>query len=101
RHTRFSRDWSSDVCSSDLPCAPTLKYPLRKHSTVPTPTSMSGRLQRRVLMSEPGPVMAPCTKPDIASTAEYPESWKMMAQATIEIGRASCRGRVEVAGGAG
>src|SRR5690606_37721487 len=22
RHTRFSRDWSSDVCSSDLPCAP-------------------------------------------------------------------------------
>src|SRR6266511_2380582 len=20
RHTRFSRDWSSDVCSSDLPC---------------------------------------------------------------------------------
>src|SRR5690606_41083851 len=23
RHTRFSRDWSSDVCSSDLPAAPT------------------------------------------------------------------------------
>src|SRR5690606_39811603 len=22
RHTRFSRDWSSDVCSSDLPLAP-------------------------------------------------------------------------------
>src|SRR5690606_39777665 len=22
RHTRFSRDWSSDVCSSDLPPAP-------------------------------------------------------------------------------
>src|SRR5690606_1645527 len=21
RHTRFSRDWSSDVCSSDLPCS--------------------------------------------------------------------------------
>src|SRR5690606_39781159 len=21
RHTRFSRDWSSDVCSSDLSCA--------------------------------------------------------------------------------
>src|SRR5690606_29906736 len=21
RHTRFSRDWNSDVCSSDLPCA--------------------------------------------------------------------------------
>src|SRR5690606_40112881 len=23
RHTRFSRDWSSDVCSSDLPRRPT------------------------------------------------------------------------------
>src|SRR5690606_39968112 len=22
RHTRFSRDWSSDVCSSDLSCLP-------------------------------------------------------------------------------
>src|SRR5690606_40305338 len=22
RHTRFSRDWSSDVCSSDLPIGP-------------------------------------------------------------------------------
>src|SRR5690606_40325027 len=25
RHTRFSRDWSSDVCSSDLPTLPTSK----------------------------------------------------------------------------
>src|SRR5690606_41627428 len=24
RHTRFSRDWSSDVCSSDLPAVPEL-----------------------------------------------------------------------------
>src|SRR5690606_40541089 len=24
RHTRFSRDWSSDVCSSDLACAKAL-----------------------------------------------------------------------------
>src|SRR5690606_18252169 len=26
RHTRFSRDWSSDVCSSDLDAARTLQY---------------------------------------------------------------------------
>src|SRR6266511_4572488 len=25
RHTRFSRDWSSDVCSSDLPALPFIK----------------------------------------------------------------------------
>src|SRR5690606_39459017 len=27
RHTRFSRDWSSDVCSSDLPAAYTATFP--------------------------------------------------------------------------
>src|SRR5690606_12612382 len=30
RHTRFSRDWSSDVCSSDLPAAPA--RPRRHHA---------------------------------------------------------------------
>src|SRR5207302_2532525 len=30
RHTRFSRDWSSDVCSSDLPCS---------HATAGAPSS--------------------------------------------------------------
>src|SRR5690606_39613196 len=27
RHTRFSRDWSSDVCSSDLISATTVRFP--------------------------------------------------------------------------
>src|SRR5439155_15013079 len=27
RHTRWPRDWSSDVCSSDLPLGPALKDP--------------------------------------------------------------------------
>src|SRR5690606_41209980 len=27
RHTRFSRDWSSDVCSSDLICIRRLRHP--------------------------------------------------------------------------
>src|SRR5690606_40849795 len=26
RHTRFSRDWSSDVCSSDLAAPPSARY---------------------------------------------------------------------------
>src|SRR5436309_3672145 len=28
RHTRFSRDWSSDVCSSDLSPAPIRRHPV-------------------------------------------------------------------------
>src|SRR5690606_39645690 len=31
RHTRFSRDWSSDVCSSDLTC-PTAHHRRRQES---------------------------------------------------------------------
>src|SRR5690606_41181872 len=33
RHTRFSRDWSSDVCSSDLPCSAT--GTIRRHPDLP------------------------------------------------------------------
>src|SRR5690606_40120582 len=29
RHTRFSRDWSSDVCSSDLKLGLNIRYPIR------------------------------------------------------------------------
>src|SRR6185312_646690 len=54
-----------------------------KLSTTPTPTMASGMAQRTVLISAPGPVMAPWTKPDIASLAEYPESWKTMVLSTI------------------
>src|SRR5690606_40957856 len=35
RHTRFSRDWSSDVCSSDLLATP---------ARVPAPSSLSGHV---------------------------------------------------------
>src|SRR5687768_18229510 len=31
RHTRCSRDWSSDVCSSDLPCGSPLALELLQH----------------------------------------------------------------------
>src|SRR5690606_40210917 len=37
RHTRFSRDWSSDVCSSDL-------------SSRPSPSYLNGIMMRDVLM---------------------------------------------------
>src|SRR2546422_11776501 len=37
RHTRCSRDWSSDVCSSDLPPQPLLEAP-------PMPDSIQDRL---------------------------------------------------------
>src|SRR5690606_41056248 len=50
RHTRFSRDWSSDVCSFDLRTAvvqagvvlETLQYPLEQHRLI-FPLDLGGR----------------------------------------------------------
>src|SRR5207302_7776986 len=50
RHTRFSRDWSSDVCSSDLPDErlPLLENPWHaKENTVCNPPRLARWLGRR------------------------------------------------------
>src|SRR5436305_12614264 len=67
RHTRCGRDWSSDVCSSDLGDLPL--YPLRqRHAT--GPADLTGQHDQGGVEDEAGG----------------------------EIGRASCRERVEIAG---
>src|SRR5207302_8311123 len=80
RHTRFSRDWSSDVCSSDL-CACAASTPRRSFPQTPPP---------------PQPVSHFPSWPvgDTRATFRY------VARRAAEIGRASCRERVESAGGA-
>src|SRR5690606_40406093 len=40
RHTRFSRDWSSDVCSSDL------NIPRRQHAARQQPAAAAGSKNR-------------------------------------------------------
>src|SRR5207237_5435753 len=84
RHTRFKCDWSSDVCSSDLGllftgdgCVLT-----NRHVTRAGPA----RALRVVLPGGDG------VRAEIAGTD---------ARTDLEIGRASCRERVEVEGGGG
>src|SRR5690606_40346072 len=67
RHTRFSRDWSSDVCSSDL------KSSMRRNSGPGAPGSASARTRERI-PSQPT---------------------RKSARSSLQIGRASCRERVE------
>src|SRR5206468_4737084 len=77
RHTRSDRDWSSDVCSSDLERrAQTL---LRGEDREATKVSTSAHDRESDLVS--GPLEAG------------------RRGAHLEIGRASCRERVEIAGG--
>src|SRR5699024_11338641 len=84
RHTRSKRDWSSDVCSSDLraTAAPRPLEPAQPRSPGPPEPA-----QPRT----PGPPepAQPCT-PGQRGKAEAPAY-------RAEIGRASCRERAEIA----
>src|SRR2546430_2919960 len=82
RHTRFDCDWSSDVCSSDL------DSPYRNKNAI-TPTKGGNTAGKA--MSEPRVL-----RPGNSSHSNRNASGTPIAaaSATLEIGRASCRGRV-------
>src|SRR5207249_5042337 len=94
RHTRSKRDWSSDVCSSDL----SLQYQ-------PHASAVAARLAQLLLRR--GKATEAITQ---AEAALQVDPYSLMAVMTVsrayrrvgrEIGRASCRERVESAVGAG
>src|SRR5690606_39768552 len=93
RHTRFSRDWSSDVCSSDLN-ADLAGFPLHdlalpRKLIQSLAIFLQRRVHRRHLL-------------DLAGKARkhlFPIARRQLRYG-LEIGRASCRERVLVAGGA-
>src|SRR5438067_6926019 len=80
RHTRSKRDWSSDVCSSDLiPVGRTMSFlsaSLPGKSAHVLPLARLGRIdaERKLMV--------------------LPTGIKRLALAAAEIGRASCRERV-------
>src|SRR5690606_40927905 len=86
RHTRFSRDWSSDVCSSDL----------KGHRSLLALTCRRGPDRAR-----PPPTTRPAAVP--ASTAHSTPGRRSTAYllGPPQIGRASCRERVTHSVGAG
>src|SRR5690606_16356272 len=97
RHTRFSRDWSSDVCSSDLAGDGDGKTLLaRGGDREPYPgdqdTGDRGRFPR------PQPHDRGCTHARTVRPAAHKVSLRSRSSET-EIGRASCRERVEKEGG--
>src|SRR5690606_40248388 len=81
RHTRFSRDWSSDVCSSDLASSSTRAVPVSERAFTTSTSSPRSRKRPRV------PWFATCR-----SLCQWIQASK--------IGRASCRERVKVSVGA-
>src|SRR5207245_3402342 len=99
--TRCYRDWSSDVCSSDLAMA---------HPSTPART-IAARLFRAAVLSVASLLLSTCARDVTAPPAptelaflQQPENLLAGHQfsQTVkvrEIGRASCRERVWVAGG--
>src|SRR5690606_39734145 len=88
RHTRFSRDWSSDVCSSDLG-APLRHFP----SLAALLTAVAADGFRRLVAEIDGHL----ARAEAAAAAEG----RRLDPRTRQIGRASCRERGESKGDAG
>src|SRR3989440_5335835 len=79
RHTRSDRDWSSDVCSSDLAAA---YYAGHRDASVRIVDSIE---------QLGGQVAAVYPEKNVYDVAGHP---KILGRDLVEIGRASCRERV-------
>src|SRR5690606_39807459 len=86
RHTRFSRDWSSDVCSSDLVVLD-LKEPVQPKSFLLPPNEQYGH--RLVIDLEP--VRSNAAVKRTTAPAAPPSGRDLVV---VKIGRASRRERV-------
>src|SRR5690606_41046703 len=84
RHTRFSRDWSSDVCSSDL---------VRRQVPVGDTVTVAELAQRMAVKATE--VIKALMSLGVMATINQSID---QDTAVLEIGRASCRERVEAAG---
>src|SRR5436189_2596796 len=98
RHTRYIGDWSSDVCSSDLRARPRVRAAGRRQDL----RRQGGRLQVR--LAPPSPVSwgrpprscGGCSRGRLRLCSALDVSHQNLF---FEIGRASCRERVEMSGG--
>src|SRR5690606_39354606 len=96
RHTRFSRDWSSDVCSSDLVWKEgnIMRNAIKKIALTVTAVAAIGGLAACGDSSELGNP----SNTDSPTTQLNPDDPLTQEQLEQKIGRASCRERGESAG---
>src|SRR5204862_6031103 len=93
RHTRSLRDWSSDVCSSDL----NQFYLIAKSAGLDyrrVLDAMKRNYPRARSIPTPGLAAGPCLFKDTMQLAAFAQNQFSLGNA--EIGRASCRERVWV-----
>src|SRR5690606_40409961 len=94
RHTRFSRDWSSDVCSSDLSTEAVFTLSDTEETRTVYPFAFRLSLRYKLLDS-----VLVCTYEVTSKHTNDPLFFSIGGHPAFEIGRASCRERVWVMGG--
>src|SRR5690606_40347670 len=94
RHTRFSRDWSSDVCSSDLSFVSCLPKSTSRISVV----EFSPNLESNALFRDVAAALHSNDGSDqlVAINDGVTPSLTSVRINSKEIGRASCRERVNI-----
>src|SRR5690606_41178034 len=92
RHTRFSRGWSSDVCSSDLALLAACVFTIA--SGVGAKETCSAEVG--TVEAADGSTMLPCDLVGGLSSIAALGSVVIVIVSFAEIGRASCRERVQV-----
>src|SRR5690606_39963972 len=96
RHTSFSRDWSSDVCSSDLESI-TLTVGTAIEPARLVERCMQQGFERVEFVEQPGEL---AVRGGIIDVYPYTGSYPVRIEFFGEIGRASCRVREQIAAGA-
>src|SRR5205085_7085225 len=99
RHTRFDCDWSSDVCSSDLISWGRLNKPSDA-------LAVNQKIEAKVLKVDPAK-----RRISLGMKQLQPHPWDLASEkyktgsrvngTVTQIGRASCRERVEISAGCG
>src|SRR5690606_40228459 len=98
-HTRFSRDWSSDVCSSDLALGQEAEGAARLEELANAPDA-GGIEERGIYLAQSGNAWLLADMPD-AAVVTLTNALKLRpedGELYKEIGRAACRDRVWRAG---
>src|SRR5690606_40933104 len=100
RHTRFSRDWSSDVCSSDLEPLDQLLIERYQHG-MPLCAEPYRAMAEELGCSEQAVLDSLRRLRERDALSRIGPVFEHSRAGASKIGRASCRGRRELAGGGG
>src|SRR5690606_39596229 len=98
-HTRFSRDWSSDVCSSDLKAFQPPVQAIEISSYERMDLRVEGRYDGAFIFTDFGPDRRRLRNQDVRQPIAQRFAHQALAlRIDVEIGRASCRDRRYIAG---